>query len=131
MVRVWCSSLGVRSRMSLRILVSSLRRYPDPAGLCGGSGAHRDRGHGPEPDLGDADPKWRVAAPGATEQRQKAGRPGRRRPHRVLPFQQVVQAIQSGLSVTDDLGQAYRLRPIRGGGTPNCSSKYIRGAERR
>ena len=40
-----------------------------------------------------------------------------RRPYRVLPFQQVVQAIQSGLSVTDDLGQAYRLRPIRGGGT--------------
>ena len=39
-----------------------------------------------------------------------------RRPYRVLPFQRVVQAIQSGLSVTDDLGQAYRLRPIRGGG---------------
>jgi len=28
----------------------------------------------------------------------------------------VVQAITSGLSVTDDLGQAYRLRPVRGGG---------------
>jgi len=40
-----------------------------------------------------------------------------RRPYRVLPFQRTVQAIQSGLSVTDDLGQAYRLRPIRGGGT--------------
>ncbi len=40
-----------------------------------------------------------------------------RRPHRVLPFERTVQAIQSGLSVTDDLGQAYRLRPIRGGGT--------------
>jgi hypothetical protein len=35
----------------------------------------------------------------------------------VLPFQRIVQAIQSGLSVTDDLGQAYRLRPVRGGGT--------------
>jgi hypothetical protein len=40
----------------------------------------------------------------------------RRRPNRVLPFQRVIQSIQSGLSVTDDLGQTYRLRPVRGGG---------------
>ena len=54
---------------------------------------------------------------------QVAGPPRGRRPHRVLPFRGVVQAIQSGLSVTDDLGRAYRLRPIRGGGpiTPEHS----------
>lgn len=46
---------------------------------------------------------------------QPARAPGR--PYRVLPFQRTVEAIQSGLSVTDDLGRTYRLRPIRGGGT--------------
>jgi len=53
----------------------------------------------------------RLSATGRDE-----GQPSRP-PRRALPFQRVVQAIQSGLSVTDDLGQAYRLRPIRGGGT--------------
>jgi hypothetical protein len=56
----------------------------------------------------------RLRAAGADD--SQLSRPPRR-PHRVLPFQRTVQAIQSGLSVTDDLGQAYRLRPIRGGGT--------------
>ncbi len=67
---------------------------------------------------------WATLTPSGVWLRLRAtgtdeGRPSRppRRPHRVLPFQQVVQAIQSGLSVTDDLGRAYRLRPIRGGGT--------------
>ena len=67
---------------------------------------------------------WATLTPSGVWLRVRAtgpddGQPSRppRRPHRVLPFQQVVQAIQSGLSVTDDLGQAYRLRPIRGGGT--------------
>ncbi len=68
---------------------------------------------------------WATLMPGGVWLRLRATgqddgqlpRPAPRRPYRVLPFQRTVQAIQSGLSVTDDLGQAYRLRPIRGGGT--------------
>jgi hypothetical protein len=67
---------------------------------------------------------WATVMPGGVWLRLRAtgqddGQPTRRpgRPYRVLPFQRTVQAIQSGLSVTDDLGRAYRLRPIRGGGT--------------
>jgi hypothetical protein len=67
---------------------------------------------------------WATLMPGGVWLRLRAtgqddgqpSRPPRGRPYRVLPFQRVVQAIQSGLSVTDDLGQAYRLRPIGGGG---------------
>jgi hypothetical protein len=55
----------------------------------------------------------RLSATGSAEDEGRPSRP----PRRALPFQRVVQAIQSGLSVTDDLGQAYRLRAIRGGGT--------------
>jgi hypothetical protein len=67
---------------------------------------------------------WATLMPGGVWLRLRAtgrdgGQPSRppRRPYRVLPFQRTVETIQSGLSVTDDLGQAYRLRPIRGGGT--------------
>jgi hypothetical protein len=42
---------------------------------------------------------------------------GPRRPHRVLPGQRTGEAIQAGLSVTDNLGRTYRLRPRRWGGT--------------
>jgi hypothetical protein len=46
------------------------------------------------------------------------GRMSRRhgRPYRVLPGQRLVEKIQSGLSVTDNLGQRYRLQPRRWGG---------------
>jgi hypothetical protein len=67
---------------------------------------------------------WATLMPGGIWLRLRAtgqddGQPSRRprRPYRVLPFQQTVQAIRSELSVTDDLGREYRLRPIRGGGT--------------
>jgi hypothetical protein len=46
---------------------------------------------------------------------QLSRRPGR--PFRVLPGQLVGAAITAGLSVTDDRGQTYRLRPVRWGGT--------------
>jgi hypothetical protein len=40
-----------------------------------------------------------------------------RRPFRVLPAQLAGAAIQAGLSVTDNLGRTYRLRPARWSGT--------------
>ncbi len=84
---------------------------------------------GPVPiaiDRMDLSLTWATLMPGGVWLRLRAtgqddgrlSRPPRphRRPYRALPFQRTVQSIQSGLSVTDDLGQAYRLRPIRGGG---------------
>lgn len=40
-----------------------------------------------------------------------------RRPYRVSPGSQFAEKIQAGVSVTDNLGQHYRVRPVRGGGT--------------
>jgi hypothetical protein len=40
-----------------------------------------------------------------------------RRPFRVLPGQALAEKIRSGMSVTDNLGQNYRMRSVRGGGT--------------
>jgi hypothetical protein len=40
-----------------------------------------------------------------------------RRPYRVPPGQQLAEQIQAGVSITDNLGQKYRLRPVRGRGT--------------
>ena len=40
-----------------------------------------------------------------------------RRPYRVSPGQQFAEMVQAEASVTDNLGQMYRLRPVRGRGT--------------
>jgi hypothetical protein len=40
-----------------------------------------------------------------------------RRPHRVLPGQLLAGKIQAAVSLTDDLGRQYRVRPVRGHGT--------------
>jgi hypothetical protein len=40
-----------------------------------------------------------------------------RRPYRVPPGQQIAEKIQAEVSVTDNLGQHYRVRPVRGRGT--------------
>jgi hypothetical protein len=40
-----------------------------------------------------------------------------RRPYRVSPGSQFAEKIQAGVSVTDNLGQHYRVRPVRGRGT--------------
>lgn len=44
-----------------------------------------------------------------------SGQPGR--PYRVPPGQQLAEKIQAGVPVTDNLGQKYRLRPVRGRST--------------
>ena len=44
--------------------------------------------------------------------------PGPSRPRfRVLPGEALAEKIRAGLSVTDNLGRNYRVRPVRGGGT--------------
>ncbi|HTX28585.1 MAG TPA: hypothetical protein VME19_16375 [Streptosporangiaceae bacterium] len=48
---------------------------------------------------------------------RQLSRPPSRRPFRVMPGEPVGAAIKAGLSVTDDLGRTYRLRPVRWGGT--------------
>ena len=40
-----------------------------------------------------------------------------RRPYRLPPGPQFAEKIQAGVSVTDNLGQRYRVRPVRGHGT--------------
>jgi hypothetical protein len=68
---------------------------------------------------------WATLTPGGVRLGYRAagqfgsGRPRpHRRPHRVSsPGQQLAEKIQAGTSVTDNLGQKYRLRPVRGRGT--------------
>jgi hypothetical protein len=68
---------------------------------------------------------WATLTPGGVRLRLRGtgpdyaelSRPPSRRPVRVMPGELVGAAIKAGLSVTDDLGRAYRLRPVRWGGT--------------
>jgi hypothetical protein len=67
---------------------------------------------------------WATLTPGGVRLRLRGTGPDygqlsgpSRRPFRVLPAQLVGAAIQAGLSVTDDLGRTYRLRPARWSGT--------------
>jgi hypothetical protein len=63
---------------------------------------------------------WVTLTPGGVRLRLRAAGPDfgqlsgpSRRPFRVLPAQLAGGAIQAGLSVTDNLGRTYRLRPAR------------------
>ena len=88
---------------------------------------------GPVPiAMGSADLSltWATLTPGGARLRLRASsqdddrvsRP-RRRPYRVLPGQRLAEEIRSGLSVTDNLGQRYRLRPVRWGGGTGTSGQ--------
>ncbi len=67
---------------------------------------------------------WATLTPGGVRLGYRAtgqldiGMPGPpRRPYRVPPGQQIAEKIQARVSVTDNLGQQYRVRPVRGRGT--------------
>ena len=77
---------------------------------------------------------WATLTPGGARLRLRASsqdddrvsRP-RRRTYRVLPGQRLAEEIRSGLSVTDNLGQRYRLRPVRwSGGTGTSGATSLR-----
>ena len=61
---------------------------------------------------------WATLTPGGVKLRLRAVIPEPGQPLRELPGQRFAAEVRSGLSVTDDLGRAYRLQPVTWGDAP-------------
>ena len=117
------------------VLTGELSVRPGAYGFQDAQGAARDSlariplavASGPVPVAmpgADLSLTWATLSPGGVQLHLRAVQPSdgempepRRRDRHVRPGLQLGEEIRSGLLVTDNLGQRYRVRPVRGAGT--------------